>query len=467
MRRVTLLLVAFVLAMPLWAGDNPQVQIPKDIPPYGPLKATPSPDLKQAQLPNGLTVWLLPRPGYPKVTFLLTLRGGLAVDPKSQPGISEFLVAAVGQGTATRTAKQIAEQLQAAGGELRVESSPDVLTLRTTLLAARLESGLAAFADVAQKANFPDAEVEVARASLLNSLQRRRSDATFMARRVLAAMMFGDHPYSIIGLSPDTLARITAADLRAEYARRFRPDAAMLLVIGDFNADLTMKAVQQRFGAWQSPAGEEVRQVPAPKQGNRAKIFVVPRPNSVQTRFYIGSLGPAEGDHDYAAASVATLVYGTRVSKNVREDKGYAYSSGAQSQPQRATNMLVTAASVRNAVTGAAFNEMVYEMNRMATTSPTKQEVERVQHFLIGYEALSLQTQTGMAQRLSQLWTSGLSADELGRNGKAIEKVTIADVERIGRDYLSAPRMTVVAVGDEKTIKDQLSSFGLEIKTEH
>lgn len=467
MRRLALFWVVLVVTGALWAGDKGQPQKPEGLPPYGPLKPTATPVLKQTQFSNGLAVWLLPRAGYPKVTFLLTFRGGLAVDPQDKPGIADFLAAAIDQGATTRSALQIAEQVQAAGGEFRAQANADALSLHLTVLASRVEPGLALLADVAQNAAFPDAEVELTRAALTNSWQRRQSDATFMARRALAAAIFGDHPYAVIGPNRATLATTTAADLRREYARRCRPDQALLLVIGDFNPDQMMTALQQRFGEWGPRNQDKLPEIALPKQANKARVFVVPRPNSVQTRFFAATLGPTERDPDYAAASIAIMVYDMRVSRNVREDKGYAYSSGAEAQLQRQANLLVTAAAVRNAVTGASWNEMSYEMNRMATTVSTSEEVERVRHFLIGYDALNLQTQAGMAARLSRLWLNGLPAEQLGREGEDLEKVTAADVERIGRKYFPASQMTVVAVGDEKTIKEQLSAFGVEIKTEH
>jgi zinc protease len=466
MRRLILFIVAMLMVLPLGASENSQVPLPKDLPPYGPLKATPAPNLTQVQLPNGLTVWLLPRPGFPKVRFLLTVRGGLEADPKELPGVSEFLAATVGQGTTTRSAKQIAEQVQGAGGEFRAQANGDALWLETSVLAGRADTALAVLSDVSQHATFPEAEVEIARRNLTNSMQRRQSDATYMARRALAAAMFGDHPYAVIGPTGEALTKTTPAELRSEYARRFRPDQALLLVIGDFNVDHLNRAVEQQFGKWQAPAEEKISDFLAPEQRNKATIFSVPRPNSVQTRFFAATLGPTETGPDYAAVSVATLVYGMRVSKNVREDKGYAYSSGAEAQLQRKANLLITAAAVRNEVTGPSWNEMSYEMNRMATTAPTKEEVERVKHFLIGYDALNLQTLSGMGTRLSQLWINGLPPEQLGREGENIEKVNIADVERIGRKYFPASQMTIVAIGDEQVIKQQLSIFGLAIKTQ-
>ncbi len=467
MHKLILFFAALMTAGCLWAAETNQVRLPKDLPPYGPLKATPAPNVKQAQLPNGLTVWLLPRPGFPKVRFVLTVRGGLAVDPTDRPGISEFLAASIAQGTTTRSAKQIAEQIQAAGGNLHAQSNADALWFETSVLANKFEATLAVISDIAQSATFPEAEIEIVRTGMMNSLLRRQSDATYMAHRVLAAAMFGDHPYSMVGPTQETVAKTSVAELRREYARRFRPDQAMLLAVGDFDADRMMKIVQQQFGPWKAHSDEKIPETALPTQSNMDKIFVVPRPNSVQTRYYIATLGPLEADPDYAASSVATLVYGMRVSKNVREDKGYAYSSGAEGQLQREANLLVTAAAVRNAVTGPSWNEMSYEMNRMATTAPTVEEVQRVQHFLIGYDGLNLQPQAGMATRLSRLWVNGLPPEQIGREGENIEKVSVSDVERMGRKFFPSSHMTIVAVGDEKAIKDQLSIFGVEMRTVH
>lgn len=465
--RILIFLVALALVLPAWAAKDEQ-SLPKDLPVYGQMKPAPVPNVQQDKLPNGQTVWMVPRPGFPKVTFIVAVGGGYAADPKDKPGISEFLTGAIDQGTKTRTAKQIAEQMQAAGGDLGARALPDGISVSTSVLAEKADQALAVLADVVQRATFPDAEVEIARQNLLESLERRESDPSFLARRAFYKAAFGDYPYSVIAPTKDSVSKTTAADLRSEYARRFRPDHALLVVVGDFDTAQMKTLVQAEFGKWSNPSTPAVPELDKPAQNLSRALVVVPRPGSVQTTFIVGALGPDEHESDYAATRVANALYGgmfgSRLTKNIREDKGYTYSPYAALGTARYSATMRTYAAVRNEVTGATWNEISYEMNRMATTSPGKDELERAQRYLIGNIALGLQSQSELADRLGQLWMTALPPEELGLQSQKIQKVTVADVDAAGKKYFPSPRMAVVAVGDEKAINNQLVTFGLEVK---
>ena len=126
--------------------------------------------------------------------------------------------------------------------------------------------------------------------------------------------------------------------------------------------------------------------------------------------------------------------------------------------------MKVSRADVRNEVTGASFNEISYELNRMATTKPDENEVEDAKRYLLGSTALALQSRQSVARSLANLWIDSLPPEELGRQTEKIGAVKPEDVEAAGRKYYPAWRMTVVTVGEEKVIRDELAPFGLEFR---
>jgi predicted Zn-dependent peptidase len=159
-------------------------------------------------------------------------------------------------------------------------------------------------------------------------------------------------------------------------------------------------------------------------------------------------------------------MFGSRLIKNIREDKGYTYSPFALLQTRRAVGVLMTWAPVRNEVTGATLNEIDYELNRMASTAPTAEELSRAQRYLVGTRAISLQSQEAVARQLSVLWVYGLPPEELGRESEKIQKVTAKDVETAGRKYFPASRQTIVTVGEEQVIKEQLAPFEIQIRKE-
>ena len=197
--------------------------MPKDLPPYGTQKPLRPPSVHSAKLDNGLAVWLVSEPGFPKVAFTVAVQGGFAADPADRPGISELLSKTVDQGTKARTAKQIAQELQAAGGDLSASSKKDFIEVSTAVLASKMDPGIAVLSDILQNASFPEAEVTLAKRNLSESLRQRESQPAFLATRAMAKVLFLDHPYYVTAPTQESIAAATSADLRRVFAQRFRP----------------------------------------------------------------------------------------------------------------------------------------------------------------------------------------------------------------------------------------------------
>jgi zinc protease len=459
--------VVMATALPALAADKGPA-LPKDLPPYGATKPVSAPPVKQLKLDNGLEVWLAALPGFPKVALIAAVHGGYVADPKDRPGMANLIATVATQGTKTRSAKQVAEEFQAAGGDLTATADPDSILLVTNVLQDKAAAALSALADVIQNAAFLDEEVEIAKKNAASELQANEAEPSFLARRALYRSLFGNHPYAITAPTQNSIANTSAADLRAEYARRFRPEHTLLVAVGDFDEAALTKAIRASLGSWSAAEEKPLPVIEKPEQSFARAVVYVPRENSVQTALYLGTLGPDRADPDFAAARVATAIYGgmfgSRLVSNIREDKGYTYSPFAQLSPLRETGVLLSLADVRNAVTGASYNEISYELNRMATTAPEQHELDSAKRFLNGSLALQLQSREAVARVLARLWVSGLPPDEMGAQSRKIESVTIEDVKMAGRRYFPAARMTVVAVGEEPVIREQLAPFGFEFK---
>jgi zinc protease len=442
--------------------------LPRGIATYGHLKPVSAPHVTQVKLANGVTVWLVPAPGFPKVAFSIAVRGGYTADPTDRPGIADLIAAAATQGTKSRSARQIAEELQADGGDLEAEATSDALLFGTSVLSSKVEPALQVLADVMQNAAYADDEVDIVKRNAASTLEAREAEPRFLGTRALHRALFGDHPYATIAPTRDSIATTTASYLRSEYARRFRPDATVLVAVGDFDDTKLASAVRADFGAWQVAGSAGAIGAKKPEASSSHVVLYVPRANSVQTSFFMGTPGPDRADPDYAAARVANAIYGgmfgSRLISNIREDKGYTYSPFSRLQPYAETGILTTSADVRNPVTGASFNEITYELNRIATTRPEEQELDRAKRYLIGSQTIRLQSRQAVARSLAQIWVDSLLPEELGVESRNIEMVAPKDVEAAGRKYFPAHRMTVVAVGEEKVVKDELSPFGLEFQ---
>ena len=456
------LLVSFAVA-------QKETPLPKDLPPYGPEKPLAAPNVSASKLDNGLTVWLVSEPGFPKIAFGAAVRGGFAADPADRPGISELLAKTIDQGTKTRSAKQVAQEIQGAGGDLTAQSRNDYIEVSTAILSSKKDGGLAVFADILQNASFPEAEVTLAKRNEADDLRQRESEPSFLAARAMAKVLFGDHPYHVTAPTQDSISASSSADLRKIYARRFRPDQTILVAVGDFENGAMLDLIKAKFGAWKAPSEAPIQATSAPAGTPPHAVFVVPRPGSVQTTIELGAFGPLRSDADYEAAEVANAIYGgtfsSRLVGNIREDKGYTYSPRALLRQYREAGMAITRADVRNQVTGPSFNEITYELNRLATTSPSEEELTKSKRFLVGIEAIQLQARAAVAGELAGIWVDGLPPQEIGTYGKKISETTSADVDAAARKYFPAAKMSVVAVGEEKVVRDAFAPFAMPVQT--
>jgi zinc protease len=461
-------LTASCLLLVSIAHAQKEHSLPKDLPPYGPVAPLKTPTVKTLQLDNGLTVWLVAREGFPKVALTVAVRGGLAADPKDRPGLAEVLAKTLTQGTKTRSARQVAEQFQFAGGDLSARAGQDAIFVSTSVLADKFNQVLPLLADVVMNANFPDAEVKIAKSNVANSLRSRESQPGFLANRALAKVMFGDHPYSVIAPTQSSIEQTTPEDLRREFARRFQPKQAVLVVVGSFDATKAEASLHQAFQSWKAAGSESVPETPKPSIQPARAVYLVPRAGSVQTTLRVGAAGPERQAEDYEASEVANAIYGgmfgSRLVLNIREDKGYTYSPFSALRTYRDAGYFATQADVRNAVTGATLNEIDYELNRMCTTGPSDTEMTQAKRYLVGNEAIGLQSGGGLAGELARLWVDGLPPDNIAKESEKIDKSTAADVTAVAKKYLPAARSTVIAVGEGKVVRDELQPFGMEIK---
>jgi len=460
-RSAAFLLLA-ILAAPAVRGAE-EKPLPKELPPFGPDKPLVVPKIDQSKLPGGLLVWLISRTGYPKVTAVLTVRGGSAADPKEIEGIAETLADTVKEGTAARTSKQIVEELQKVGGSISTSASDDAVQVEVDGLGTGTATLLTVLADVARNASFPPNEVELAKANALQNLEVRASDPGFAAQKAFARAVYGSHPYHVVAPSPEALKALTPEILKREYKRRFRPDRALLVVVGDFDVASAKATLAKAFGGW-TPAGEAPGATPASPSAKGREVVMVNRPASVQSVIMVGRPTLKATDPDYYPLIVANTIFGgafgARLTKNIREDKGYTYSPSSQAQTFEAGGLLRVKADVRNDVTGATLLEVFYELDRMGATNPTESEVETAKRYQGGLYLLRNQIQGSVARTLAANWIRGLPPEALGEFVPKIRAVTVEQIRHAGKTYFPSKSQTVVVVGDVKKVKGDVEQFG-------
>ena len=465
MRKTPALAAALTLvavAAPAALAAEPPA-LPKGFPAFGADRPLPLPAVSRSTLPNGLTVWLVPRPGFPKVSAVLAVRGGTAADPAGLEGVAGLLATTLKEGTARRTSRQLAEELQSIGGDLSVAAGPDAVTLRAEALSSGTIRLLELLGDVALSPAFPSSEVELAKENALQELAVAESTPGFLAEKAFAKAVYGAHPYRVVAAEREAVGKTTPEVLRREHARRFRPDQALLVVAGDLKEAAVKEAVAKVFGRW-TASGEPVPPTPAAPAARARKILLVDRPGSVQSTVVSGRPGPSVSDPDWYDVLVANTIYadafGSRLVQNIREEKGYTYSPSGDFTTRRAGSLLEVQADVRNEVTAAALLEVFYELDRLAATKPTAEELAGAKRYQVGMFLLRNQLLGAVAGTLARNWVNGLPPEALGEFVSKVDAVTAEKVQAAGRKHFPSGSQTVVVVGDAKEARAQLELFG-------
>ena len=446
------------------ARDKGERVLPKDLPAYAADKPLPVPKIEQSTLENGLQVWVLPRDGVPRVDYVLAIRdAGYAADPADRPGFASTLSYMLNEGTKRYDSRTIAEMAQGMGGGVGGSVAMDGMWVVANAVASQAAPMMQLLAEVARNASFPENEVALAKANQLQSLKAAEAQPGFRAERALAKAIYGDHPYARIQQTEAAINAVTAADLRAEHARRFRPDRALLVVTGRIDKDEALKLAREAFGDWKA-AGTPVPPVVAARASAPPARVRLQRDGSVQSAVRLGRPGIPASSPDYVPAQLANTVLGggfsSRLMQNLREDKGYTYGAGSALGTFRAGGRISASADVRNEVTGAAIQEFRSELARIGTEPVSARELEDTKRYVAGGYLLSNQMQGSVASALASNWLVGLPPEFLGEYVPKIRAVTAQQVQAMGAKYFDPKDYSIVVVGDGKAVDEQLKAFG-------
>ena len=436
----------------------------KTPPASGPARPLNLPKITEKKLPNGLTVVLAPLPNVPKMTAILTFRSATtASDRSAHPGIAQIAASVVNEGTDTRTSKQIKEELRSIGGTLSLGSDADSTSMNASALSEFSSRLFELMSDVAQHPSFPQTEVKLAQENTIQQIRAGRADPNFLANERFQKAVFGNHPYGFVVPDEKSISALTQADLKAFVSKYYIPNAAHLIVVGDIDVDKTFAEVEKAFGSWKSGTVPPDENPPVPQREKR-QIYFVNRPGSVQSAIYIGNASIPRKDKDYFAIRTADTIYGSsfysRLTRNIRESKGYTYSPFSFSNTRAKTGSFVAGAFVRNEVTGPTLLEMFYELDRMRVLPVTDEELSAAKEYSTGNFSVELASQFGLASRINSVYTFDLDKSFINDFRPKIQALTTSDIQKAAAKYFDTYRAAIVIVGDWDKVKDQVTPFG-------
>jgi zinc protease len=357
-------------------------------PPPAPLQARPVrfPAFAESQMPNGLRLLVVENHALPVANLDLYVRSGYASDPQDRLGLAQMTASLLDKGTPTRTAQQIAETVEGVGGSMGAFSGADNLTVSVGVLSDQLTLAFELLSDVALHPTFPEQELETARAQQVASLRAALGQPGTLASRMFDRQVYGEgHPYGR-QRTPQTVAALSRDDVLAFHRTHFVPANAMLVVSGDVTPAQAQEMARRYFGGWTGGPAPEDR-FPAVAGRGRTEIFLVHRPNSVQSSIYVGHPGVSADDPDYYAAQVLNMVLGlsgdSRLEEILRGQHGWTYGARSRYNRLLGGGTYLASTDVRVAVTDSALAELMVQLRRIRDEAVPQAELDRAKSYLI------------------------------------------------------------------------------------
>ena len=453
-----LLLAAPVQAqVPNWPSERPPRPLPaKDVrfPPY-----------QIRTLPNGLQVIAVSHHEQPAVSLRLIVRAGAAQEPENRPGLASLAASLLDQGTATRSAEQVAQSIDSIGGAMGVGAGSDMTQVFAAVMKDSLDAGLDILSDVARNPAFSPGEIERQRQQMVSAMRVSYQDPDYIAGTVFDRLVYGFHPYGKPDAgTPQSLASVTRDDLAAFHKRWFGPNNAILAIVGDVTAEQAFAGAERAFGRWariELPVATQA-EVPPPTR----RVVIIDRPGAVQTEIRVGHAGLPRKHKDFLALDLALKILGgeggNRLHRVLRSERGLTYGAEADINALKDAGDIVASTDTRSDTTAEALRLIVDEFARLRRERVHPRELGDAQAYLTGSFPLTIETPGAIALQVLNAVVYGLDLDELQTYRERVNSITPDDIQRVAQQYLHPDRLSIVLVGDANVFAKQLPAVGFD-----
>jgi len=446
-------------------GGNSSVPAPQETPPP-PSAPRPVnlPKPVEQTLRNGLRVIVIENHETPLVAAQLMIKNGGEVDPPDLSGVADMTASLLTKGTKTRTAPQIAREVESLGGQLNSSAGWDASRATVNVIASKTPQAMAILADVVRNPVFKDEEIDRLRQQYQDNLSVGMNNPGQLASWVAARVVFGSAAYGHpISGTPESLARIKRDDIIAIHQKYYRPDNAILVIGGDIKAADAFQIAERTFGDWAKPSTP----TPAPQSSaatenpatGAQRVVVVDMPGAGQAAVLFARRGIARTDPEYYTGIVANSVltgYSGRLNEEIRIKRGLSYGAGSSLQVRREAGPFIASAQTKNQTGADVASLLVTELTRLSNEPVAETELTPRKATLIGGFGRSLETTEGLVGQIASLALYGLKLDEINGYITSVQAVTAPQVQKFAGARLGVKDADIVIVGDAKDFIEPL-----------
>lgn len=416
--------------------------------------------ITRTTLDNGLVVLVKDNPNNASVTLRGRLRAGGLYDTAKTSGLAHLATAALQRGTRKRTFQKLNAELDRLGMSFGIGAGMETIGFSGKALVEDFDRLLDLVADVLMHPTFPRDETEKLRNEILTDLKEADQDTQHVAYREFRALCYpATHPYHRLSEGrSDTVRRLTLDALRDFHARYFRPDVTTLVIVGDVRPAQAIEKVQRAFGKWKAHGQPDAHAIPdAPKLKQVARK-VTHLDGKTQADLVLGYAGLRRTDPDYYALSIGDLIFGRlglygRLGANVRDQQGLAYYVYSGVEANLGAGPWAVHAGVNPKNLERAIEGIVAEIKRLRSAPVTQDELDEARDFVTGSLALQLETNEGIATRLSDIELFDLGLDYLQRYPGIIRAITPEQILAAAQKYAQVENYALAIAGPVETFQ--------------
>ena len=417
----------------------------------------------ESRLHNGMSLLALEDHRSPTVQLEIAMPASTLNDPRDLAGIGDATASLLRLGTKTRASKDIADTLAELGAQISVGSSQGESTIFLSSMTENFDAALAVLADILLNPSFPQDELDKWKTRQRSSIEQAKASPGVLANDQMMKLLYPDDGRHFTRPTNESLNKITRDTIVEHYRTYYVPSGEWAGISGDISPRDAVAKLDKVLGAWKGGPVAHVS-LSFPPQIADKKVYLIPRPNSVQTYLMAVNHAIDRKSPDYIECQVMNRILGSgpssRLFRVIREEKGYTYGIGSGFSASRYLNHFIASTSVRTEVTEPALAELLSQFGDIRNRAVPAGELADAQSAIVASFVLGLESASSVLSRWLEQRMDGLPEDYWDTYTQKVMAVSAADVQRVAKKYVPLDNVQIVAVGDAGKIRDLLKKFG-------
>jgi len=423
------------------------------------------PDIYRMKLPNGMNVLGVEYERVPWVSFTCMVKRGAETDPPGQAGLADWTAEFFTLGTNRRAQRQLAEDVESLGAQLRARADYDATYISLGGLAEDFSVLMDTLAEVVQTPSFPEEEFPLLKERRRGELAQILDDPRELATRRFQRLFFGTAPYGqAVRGEPESLDALTLADLKKHYSREFAPEVATLVVVGAVPRERVEEEARRFWEGWAGGGPVSPAYTAAPSQVASPGLYLLDRPELTQSEIRMGHLGLPRHHPDFFALRLVNYILGeggfsSRLMSRIRSDLGLTYGIRSYFHFRRAPGPFAISTFTPAANTAQVVQEIMEVVREVQQNGVAARELTEAQSYYVGHFPLGLETARTIARQVLAMDLYDLGLDYLSHYCEKIQGVTLEAAQAAARAHLQPNHLVTLVVGPAMQVRQPLEQL--------